>query len=63
MLAPRTASSHRETAMILLAILLALLVIGSLPAWSYSRQWGYYPSTGIGIILLILILLLADHVV
>ena len=49
--------------MILLAILLALLVIGSLPAWPYSRQWGYYPSTGIGIILLILILLLADHVV
>jgi low affinity Fe/Cu permease len=63
MLAPRTASSHRETPMILLAILLALLVIGSLPAWPYSRQWGYYPSTGIGIILLILILLLADHVV
>lgn len=49
--------------MILLAGLLILLLVGSLPAWPYSRQWGYYPSTGIGIILLILILLLMNHVV
>ena len=49
--------------MILLAALLVLFLIGSLPAWPYSRQWGYYPSAGIGIILLILLLLLVNHVV
>ncbi|HTV04015.1 MAG TPA: DUF3309 family protein [Acidobacteriaceae bacterium] len=49
--------------MILLAITLVLLLIFSLPAWPYSRAWGYYPSSGIGIILLILFLLIITHVV
>ncbi|HUY81169.1 MAG TPA: DUF3309 family protein [Acidobacteriaceae bacterium] len=49
--------------MILLLIVLVLLWIGSLPAWSYSRAWGYFPSSGIGIIVLILILLLISHAV
>jgi hypothetical protein len=39
----------------LLIILLVLLLIGALPAWPYSAGWGYYPSGGLGIILLILI--------
>lgn len=42
---------------ILLAILI-LLLIGSLPRWPYSQNWGYYPSGGIGILLIILILLM-----
>jgi Protein of unknown function (DUF3309) len=42
---------------ILLAIVL-LLVIFSLPAWPYSTGWGYYPSGGLGIVVLILLVLL-----
>jgi Protein of unknown function (DUF3309) len=49
--------------MILLVIVLILLLIGSLPAWPYSRAWGYLPSSGIGVIVLILALLLITHVV
>ncbi|MFZ0132480.1 MAG: DUF3309 family protein [Desulfobacterales bacterium] len=41
----------------LVIILLILLVVGVLPTWPYSRSWGYYPSGGIGLLLLILLLL------
>lgn len=41
----------------ILIIVLLILVLGSAPAWPYSREWGYYPSGGLGIILLIVILL------
>jgi Protein of unknown function (DUF3309) len=49
--------------MIVLLILLILLLIGAFPKWPYSRGWGYYPSGGIGIILILLIVLLLLHVV
>jgi len=42
----------------LFLILLILLVILAAPAWPYSRGWGYYPSSGIGTILLILVVLM-----
>ena len=45
--------------MILLLILLFILLLGSVPAWGYSRDWGYYPSGTIGLILIILIIMLA----
>jgi hypothetical protein len=41
----------------ILLILLVLLLLGSLPTWPYSTGWGYYPSGGLGLLLLILILL------
>jgi uncharacterized protein DUF3309 len=41
----------------ILLIILILLLIGALPAWPYSSGWGYWPSGGLGLILLILILL------
>jgi len=41
----------------LLVFVLILLLIGALPAWPYSSGWGYYPSGGIGIILLVVLLL------
>jgi hypothetical protein len=41
----------------ILLIVLVLLLIGALPAWPYSTGWGYYPSGGLGMILLILIIL------
>lgn len=42
----------------LLLVLLILLLLGSLPTWPYSRSWGYYPSGGFSLVLLILIILL-----
>jgi hypothetical protein len=41
----------------ILLIILILLLIGAVPAWPHSRGWGYYPSGGIGLILLIVIIL------
>jgi hypothetical protein len=38
-------------------ILLVLLVLGALPSWPYSSGWGYYPSSGLGLLLLIVIIL------
>jgi hypothetical protein len=43
--------------LILLLVILLLLSIGSFPAWPYSRGWGYYPSSGLGLILLIILIL------
>lgn len=42
----------------ILLIILVLLLIGSLPAWPYSSGWGYGPSGGVGLLLVILIVLL-----
>jgi len=42
----------------IVVVVLILMLLGALPTWSHSRQWGYYPSGGIGMILLILIILL-----
>lgn len=42
---------------LIITILLVLLLIGALPAWPYSSGWGYYPSGGLGLILVILIVL------
>lgn len=41
-----------------LLIVLVLLVVGAAPAWPYSRDWGYYPSGGLGLVLVILVVLL-----
>ena len=43
---------------LLLLIILVLVIVGALPTWPHSRSWGYYPSGGLGVILLILLLLL-----
>ncbi len=42
----------------LLIVILIILLLGALPAWPYSAHWGYYPSGGLGVILLIVIILL-----
>jgi len=44
---------------ILLVVLLILLIIGLLPAWPYSTGWGYYPSGGLGLILVVVLVVLA----
>ena len=43
--------------MLLLLILVFLVALAVTPAWPYSRGWGYYPSGGLGLILLILVVL------
>jgi hypothetical protein len=42
----------------ILIIILVLLVLGALPTWPYSSGWGYYPSGGLGLILVILVVML-----
>jgi hypothetical protein len=42
---------------ILLIVILLLLLIGSLPTWGYSSGWGYYPSGGLGLVLVIVVIL------
>jgi hypothetical protein len=42
----------------ILLILLVLLLIGALPAWPHSKSWGYYPSGGLSLVVLIVLLLL-----
>ena len=42
----------------ILFLILLLLIIGALPAWPYSAGWGYYPSGGLGLILLIVLLII-----
>jgi len=41
----------------LLFIVLILLLLGALPTWPYSAQWGYYPSGGLGLVLIIVLIL------
>ncbi len=40
-----------------LLIIVILLLLGALPAWPYSRGWGYYPSGGLGAVLVLLLVL------
>ena len=39
-------------------VLLILMLIGALPTWPHSKSWGYYPTGGLGVVLLILVVLL-----
>jgi hypothetical protein len=41
----------------ILIVVLVLMLIGALPRWSHSRQWGYAPSGGLGLVLVILLIL------
>lgn len=41
----------------ILLIILVLLLLGSIPVWPYSHNWGYYPGGGLGLVLLIVLLL------
>jgi hypothetical protein len=44
-----------------LLVILILLLIGALPNWGYSRGWGYFPSGGIGILFIILLILVLTN--
>jgi hypothetical protein len=42
----------------ILLILLVLLLIGALPSWPHSKSWGYYPSGGLGVVFVLVVVLL-----
>ena len=42
----------------ILLIILILALIGALPTWGFSRSWGYFPSGGVGLILVVVVILL-----
>ena len=41
----------------ILLVILVLLLVGALPTWPYSSGWGYYPSSGLGLVLVVLLVL------
>lgn len=45
----------------ILLIVLILLLLGALPTWPHSRSWGYYPSSGLGLVLAIIVVLLLTN--
>jgi hypothetical protein len=44
----------------ILLIILVLALIGALPNWGYSRGWGYYPSGGLGLLVIVILLLVVS---
>ena len=54
----------RKTIMTLgtiLLIVLVLFLLGALPAWPHSRNWGYYPSGGLGLVVILIVVLLLTN--
>jgi hypothetical protein len=54
---PVTSFKRSEFMSTILLIVLVLLVVGALPTWPYSTGWGYYPSGGLGLVVLIVLIL------
>jgi hypothetical protein len=42
----------------IILILLFLMILGALPTWPHSQNWGYYPSSGLGLVLVVVIVLM-----
>ena len=42
----------------ILLVVLILMLLGALPTWPYSRSWGYYPSGGLGLVVIVVLVLL-----
>ena len=42
----------------ILLVVVALMMLGALPAWNHSRGWGYFPSGGLGLVLVVLVILM-----
>ena len=49
--------AKKKHMMIILLVILILALISTVPAWPHSRSWGYYPSDGLGAVLLIILIL------
>jgi hypothetical protein len=48
---------------LILLVILVILLIGAAPTWPYSRGWGYYPSGGLGLVIVILLVLWLLHLI
>ena len=55
LLAPQVTEDSMYT---ILVVLLVLMLLGALPTWPYSRSWGYYPSGGLGLVLVVIVVLM-----
>jgi hypothetical protein len=55
---PESFDDKERTMSTILLVILILLLLGALPLWPYSSGWGYYPSGGLGLLVIILIILL-----
>jgi hypothetical protein len=55
--APR-AKKRSQDVITILIIILVLMLVGAFPSWPHSRNWGYYPSGGLGLVVIILVILL-----
>jgi hypothetical protein len=53
-----TLEDKERTMSTILLVILILLLLGALPLWPYSSGWGYYPSGGLGLLVIILIILI-----
>ena len=51
-------AKRSQNVITILLIILVLMLIGAFPSWPYSRSWGYYPSGGLGLVVIILVILL-----
>jgi hypothetical protein len=47
----------------ILIVVLVLILLGALPRWPHSRDWGYYPAGGIGVLIAIVVVLLLLHLI
>ena len=56
-----TANKENHMLMTVLLVVVILALIGALPAWPHSRSWGYYPSSGLGLVLVILVVVFLMH--
>jgi len=54
-------ATHPMSLGIILLIVLIVLLLGAIPSWPHSRNWGYYPSSGLGLVLVILIVLMITN--
>jgi hypothetical protein len=54
---PNRRSKENSMLLAILFVVLILALVGSVPTWPHSRNWGYYPSGGVGVVLLILLVL------
>jgi uncharacterized protein DUF3309 len=52
-----THHERRDHMFLILTIVLIIALVGSLPRWPHSKDWGYYPTGGVGLILIILLVL------
>jgi hypothetical protein len=60
---PLSTERGKSMLRLVLIVLLVLILLGALPSWPYSASWGYYPSGGAGLLLIIVILLIFLEVI